>query len=69
MIKATIIMWIILLVVYIIFQILVSNLTSEEKFNAIMFKVYPARVMITGLLFFLNLIAAITMTIITVIKW
>ena len=69
MIKATIIMWIILLVVYIIFQILASNLTSEEKFNAIMFKEYPPRVMITGLLFFLNLITAITMTIITVIKW
>ena len=68
MIKATIIMWIILLVVYIIFSILASNLTSEEKFNAIMFKEYPPRVMITGLLFFLNLIAAITMTIITVIK-
>ena len=69
MIKATIIMWIILLVVYLIFQILVASLSSEEKFNAIMFKIYPPRVMITGLLFFLNLVAAIIMTIVTIIKW
>ena len=69
MFKATLIMWVILLVIYIIFQILVANLSSEERFNAIMFKEYPPRVMITGLLFFLNLVAAITMTIITIIKW
>lgn len=69
MIKATIILWIVSVVLFFAIKVMANSMSTLERLAAARCNSYPMYIIVTTLIWLLTMLASIVMTIITIIKW
>lgn len=69
MLKATIISWIIFIVLYITLKVMAISMSDEEKLEYRFTEELPTRCIVMTLLVTLSLLESLVATVITIIKW
>lgn len=69
MLKITVIAWIVFIILKIVFDILIKNMSTEEKLICKFKDELPTRLIVFGGVTALEFIVSVILTIITVIQW